>query len=165
MLEKWDTLVAVLGCIAIIAAITCVAHYGREVSARQAAPTPSAAVVERASASPAGGGDAARLRPADAGNGRDAFLLTLAGDEDVISHGREQYQMFCAACHGVGDVGDDSPSNLFNNQWVHGGDPADIEKLIREGYLDAGMPGWDGMIPDETIEAMVAYLLVSQEEA
>ncbi|MCC5806090.1 MAG: cytochrome c [Opitutales bacterium] len=158
MLEKWDSLVAVLGCVAIVAAISCVAHYGRELSAAQAPPAPD----ERrgGSAPPSEGMSGGGLD-----DGRDAFLLTLARDSDVIAHGEEQYRMFCAACHGEGDIGDDSPSNLFNNRWFHGSAPTAIEHLIREGFLDAGMPGWDGMIPDESIEAMVAYLLASQEEA
>ena len=169
MLPKWDTLLAVLGSVTMVTAIYGIAHHGPALLTTRPEPAkppvaafggagPAIVSGPRVPAAPTG------QAPSTAGDSRGSFLLSLVSDGAVLAHGEEQYAMFCAACHGLGNIGDDSPSNLFNNRWVHGGSPTDIENLIRIGYLDTGMPGWDGMLPDETIEALVAYLLASQDD-
>ncbi|MCC5840315.1 MAG: cytochrome c [Opitutales bacterium] len=166
MLPKWDTLISILGCVTMVTAIYGVAQHSAFFLGTRAEP---ARLTVSAFGGSGGGlmGSGPRVRAPrpvrEADTLRDDFFLSLVSDDAILTHGREQYAMFCAACHGVGNLGGDSPSNLFNNRWVHGGNPANIEALIREGYLDGGMPGFDGMLPDETIEAMVAYIIAFQE--
>ena len=90
---------------------------------------------------------------------RDLELMAMSRDTAILSKGALQYSMFCIACHAAADIGGDSPSNLFDTIWYHGSTPSEIERTILEGYLDAGMPPWQSMIPDDDIAAMVAYLL------
>lgn len=94
---------------------------------------------------------------------RDLELLALSQDPAVVVEGGSQYAMFCVACHAAADIGGESPSNLFDTVWYHGAKPSEIEQTILNGYLDAGMPPWQGMIPDDQIAAMVAYLIADKE--
>lgn len=93
---------------------------------------------------------------------RDAELWSLAGDPSVIKIGRESYDVFCYACHFGPTDGQGSPSNVFDDTWYHGGEPTEIDKSIRVGIMEKGMPGWNGMIPDDEIDAITAYLLSYQ---
>lgn len=93
---------------------------------------------------------------------RDGMLLAMAEDSEKIGYGREIYAAYCLACHGAEDIDIDSPSNLFDGKWHHASDPAGIEKSIREGVMEKGMPAWGQMIPDQDIEAVIAYLLSFQ---
>jgi mono/diheme cytochrome c family protein len=94
---------------------------------------------------------------------RNKTLLAMTEDKAIVAKGRENYTIFCQACHGPEGQSIDSPSNLFDEKWVHGSSPMKIEKMIHEGYLDGGMPGWGPMIPATDIEALTAYLLTFQK--
>ena len=83
--------------------------------------------------------------------------------DDPSAKGLEIYSMYCAACHGATDSGIDSPSNLFDRNWYHGGERAEIEKTIRKGVMEKGMPAWAQMIPDEEIQSVIAYLITFQK--
>ena len=89
---------------------------------------------------------------------RDAELVAMAADNAMVNRGRQYYAMFCTACHGAADIGGESPSNLFDLVWFHGGTPAQIEKTIRQGVPETQMPPWDAMLPDDQILALTAYL-------
>ena len=78
---------------------------------------------------------------------------------ELIEKGRASYGMFCQACHGPEDPSVDSPSNLFDQKWYHGTGSSDaIEKTIREGIFEKGMPAWGQMISDEEIDSLIHYL-------
>ncbi|MBD5778736.1 cytochrome c [Pelagicoccus sp. NFK12] len=83
-------------------------------------------------------------------------------DPASIQKGKETYAMFCQACHGPEDPSIDSPSNLFDRKWFHGEGRAGVEKSIREGIMEKGMPGWGPMIPSEDIDAILDYLFSFQ---
>ncbi len=97
-----------------------------------------------------------------AANSRDEALLASARDEQKVALGRETYAAFCQACHGPEGNAVESPSNLFDRQWYHGGSPSAIERTIRDGILDKGMPPWGQMISDTEVEGAVAYILSFQ---
>ncbi|MCH6256398.1 cytochrome c [Puniceicoccaceae bacterium K14] len=90
---------------------------------------------------------------------RDLYLKEKATDSVVVEKGKESYQAFCLACHGEESVTVESVSNLFDDKWYRGGTPEKIESSILKGYLDTGMPPWEGMLPEEDIVSIVAYLL------
>ena len=94
---------------------------------------------------------------------RDEQLLALARNDEQVLQGKASYAIYCIACHGAEGITVDSPSNLFDRKWRHYDTPSGIEKMIREGFLDKGMPPWGEMIPGTEIEAMVAYLLSFQK--
>ncbi len=85
-----------------------------------------------------------------------------AVDPELVEKGRAVYAAFCLACHGAEDVAIESPSNLFDREWHYGNEPEQIERSIRKGILEKGMPAWDQMITDEDIDSLVAYLLSFQ---
>lgn len=97
---------------------------------------------------------------------RSLYLIELVEDEEMLKTGRTQYEMYCLACHGDKEpVAEGSPSYLFDAEWHHGEKPVDIEAVIRKGDLDTGMPGWEGMLSDDEIAAVVAYLLANNRES
>ncbi len=97
--------------------------------------------------------------------GRDAELLASARKPELVSVGKEIYAGLCKACHGEENVQGESPSNLFDTKWFHGGKPTDIERIIALGLLEKGMPAWGEVLPAEDVTAVVAYLLSVQPAA
>lgn len=90
-----------------------------------------------------------------------ATKVTL--DPASVQKGKQNYDMFCLACHGAEDTAIDSPSNLFDAKWYHGSDREGIELSIKNGIYEKGMPGWGEMIPAEDITALVDYLISFQQ--
>ena len=69
----------------------------------------------------------------------------------------ERYKSLCSNCHGDKLQGAQAGS-LLDDVWLVGGDDATIEKSIRTGFPEKGMPAWGNAIPDKEIRAMVIYL-------
>jgi cytochrome c oxidase cbb3-type subunit 2 len=51
-----------------------------------------------------------------------------------LAKGKEQFETVCAACHGMGGLGDGVPPGTFTDTWGNTDNPANFT-------LDAGMPG------------------------
>jgi cytochrome c oxidase cbb3-type subunit 3 len=96
---------------------------------------------------------------------RDSRLLSAARDTEIVKVGKEVYAALCKSCHGEESVQVDSPSNLFDKKWHHGGKPAEIEGVVARGLLEKGMPAWGEVLPVEDVTAVVAYLLSLQPTA
>ncbi|MBI5690022.1 MAG: PQQ-dependent sugar dehydrogenase [Verrucomicrobia bacterium] len=69
----------------------------------------------------------------------------------------QRYAELCASCHGDKLQGAQAPS-MLDDIWVVGGDDASIERSIRTGFPDKGMPAWGAAIPEKEIRAMVIYI-------
>ena len=69
----------------------------------------------------------------------------------------ERYKSLCSNCHGDKLQGAQAGS-LLDDVWLVGGDDATIEKSIRTGFPEKGMPAWGNAIPDKEIRAMVIYI-------
>ncbi len=69
----------------------------------------------------------------------------------------QRYTELCSNCHGDKMQGAQAPS-MLDDVWVVGGDDASIEKSIRIGFPEKGMPAWGAAIPDKEIRAMVIYI-------
>ena len=69
----------------------------------------------------------------------------------------KRYAELCANCHGDKLQGAQAPS-MLDDVWLAGGDDASIEKSIRTGFPEKGMPAWGNAIPDKEIRAMVIYI-------
>jgi glucose/arabinose dehydrogenase len=69
----------------------------------------------------------------------------------------KRYAELCANCHGDKLQGAQAPS-MLDDVWLAGGDDASIEKSIRTGFPDKGMPAWGNAIPDKEIRAMVIFI-------
>jgi glucose/arabinose dehydrogenase len=69
----------------------------------------------------------------------------------------QRYAELCSNCHGDKLQGAQAQS-LLDDVWTVGGDDASIEKSIRTGFPDKGMPAWGNAIPEKEIRAMVIFI-------
>ena len=100
---------------------------------------------------------------AEAAAKRDAELLAAAKKASIVKSGKETYIALCQTCHADPKAKGDSPSNLFDDKWYHGGRPHEIEHTILEGVFEKNMPGWGAVLPPEDTTAVTAYLLSQQK--
>jgi cytochrome c oxidase cbb3-type subunit III len=81
----------------------------------------------------------------------------VADDPGAAQRGMEYFnQMNCIGCHAPNGAGGMGPS-LSNGQFIYGGEPANIYLSILQGR-PKGMPAWGGMLPDQVIWDLVAYV-------
>ncbi len=74
----------------------------------------------------------------------------------AVSQGKQLFEQFnCVGCHANGGGGIGPP--LMDNQWIYGGEPANIFSTIMEGRPN-GMPAWRGRIPANQAWEIVAYV-------
>ena len=62
--------------------------------------------------------------------------------------------MACHAQQGQGLVG----PNLTDDYWIHGGLISDLRTVILNGVPEKGMLSWRGILKDEEINAVTAYV-------
>jgi len=80
-----------------------------------------------------------------------------AGNVAAMREGRRLFNWYnCAGCHGDHGGGGMGPS-LRDSTWVYGGTDARIFRSIAQGRTK-GMPAWGGMLPEEQIWKLVAYI-------
>jgi cytochrome c oxidase cbb3-type subunit 3 len=78
------------------------------------------------------------------------------GNAFAIAEGQRLYTWFnCVGCHFQGGDGIGPP--LMDEQWIYGGDPANIFASIVEGRPN-GMPSFRGKIPTAQVWQIVAYV-------
>jgi cytochrome c oxidase cbb3-type subunit 3 len=76
----------------------------------------------------------------------------------AVEAGQKVFLANCVACHekkGQGKIG----PNLTDNVWLHGGDPAQIWKTIREGVPAKGMPPWGPALGRLGVTQAAAFVL------
>jgi glucose/arabinose dehydrogenase len=69
----------------------------------------------------------------------------------------------CATCHHATLVGNPGP-NLLDALWTHGWQDADIIRNINQGFPASGMPAFAGVLTDEEIRGVVAYIRAQSRE-
>lgn len=73
--------------------------------------------------------------------------------------GKKKYKRKCKACHAKDGGGGVGP-NLTDNYWIHGnGDAEMIYNVLNQGVVDKGMQAWKGILSDEEIMAVTAYVI------
>ena len=81
----------------------------------------------------------------------------VANDPEAVRRGMQYFTAFnCSGCHAANGGGGMGPS-LSNAKFIYGSDPANIYLSILQGRPN-GMPAWGGMLPDEAIWDIVAYV-------
>jgi cytochrome c oxidase cbb3-type subunit III len=81
----------------------------------------------------------------------------VADDPGAAQRGMRYFvQMNCVGCHAPNGAGGMGPS-LSNAQFIYGSAPENIYLSILQGRPQ-GMPAWGGMLPDEVIWDLVAYI-------
>lgn len=79
-----------------------------------------------------------------------------SGDVQGIHEGRRLYHwMNCSGCHFGGGGGIGPP--LMDDDWIHGGRPAQIFDSIASGRAN-GMPAYGAMLASDQIWQIVAYV-------
>ena len=92
----------------------------------------------------------------------ESDLKKLLGVASVVENGKKVFSAKCAVCHGENLQGLIGP-NLTDEYWLHGkGMLADIEKTVREGIADKGMPTWEGQLKPEELQAVVVFVASKQ---
>lgn len=82
----------------------------------------------------------------------------LLADSEALAAGKAIFLQKCSACHGQNNEGGIGP-NMTDNYWLRGkGTIADIVHTIEVGVPEKGMPPWKGMIKDEDIPKVAAYI-------
>lgn len=88
----------------------------------------------------------------------EAKLTAALADKQAIQAGAVIFQSRCLPCHGAEGGGVIGP-NLTDNFWIHGkGRTAEVAKVIKNGVNDKGMPAWGGMLKDEELYELTAYV-------
>ena len=86
-------------------------------------------------------------------------LAALALDSNTVEQGKTIFATNCASCHRADGSGLVGP-NLTDKYWLHGGQPEQIFKTVREGAQRQGsvMPSWKHL-GDEKVIAAVTYVM------
>ena len=80
-----------------------------------------------------------------------------AREREAAQRGMQFFnQMNCVGCHAPNGAGGMGPS-LSDSKFIYGSEPANIYLSILQGR-PKGMPAWGGMLPDEVIWDLVAYI-------
>ncbi|HEX7663656.1 MAG TPA: c-type cytochrome [Polyangiaceae bacterium] len=85
-------------------------------------------------------------------------LVALSKTPSTIGDGQQVFASTCAACHRADGGGNIGP-NLTDEYWLHGGNPQDVFKTVREGVPAKGMPTWGPQLGDAKVTAVTAYVL------
>lgn len=83
-------------------------------------------------------------------------LAEAADNEKLVSAGREVFAANCVACHAAQGQGLVGP-NLTDEYFLHGSQPIDMYKVIKQGIGAKGMPPW-GHLGDEKVKQVTAYV-------
>jgi cytochrome c oxidase cbb3-type subunit 3 len=106
---------------------------------------------------------AARLASA-VGEMSDAQLWELSRNSAVVAAGQTTYTMNCVPCHRASLRGkEEDPAaqgpSLIDDQWIHGGLPAQVRNTITKGVIEKGMQAWGPMLGDKRVIELVAFVM------
>ena len=88
---------------------------------------------------------------------RPTITNPVAGDPGAAERGMQDFaNMNCVGCHAPNGAGGMGPA-LSNAKFIYGSEPANIYLTILQGR-PKGMPAWGGMLPDQVIWDLVAYI-------
>jgi cytochrome c oxidase cbb3-type subunit 3 len=82
----------------------------------------------------------------------------LAKDDQAMASGQRLFLNYCATCHGSDAGGAIGFPNLTDNDWLYGGEPAQIKMSILDGR-NGVMPPMGAGLPPEKLDAITAYVL------
>jgi cytochrome c oxidase cbb3-type subunit III len=82
----------------------------------------------------------------------------LMTDPAALTIGRNLFANNCAVCHGSDGHGNPGFPNLSDKDWQWGGTPEQVETTITGGR-QAAMVAWQGVIGDQGVEDVLAYVL------
>ena len=88
------------------------------------------------------------------------FILSsfLVETKPAAKTARENYQQYCASCHG------EKVEAFVDRKWKHGNAKSDLVASITNGYPDLGMPTWKGVLSEKETSDMADLILVSLKD-
>lgn len=90
--------------------------------------------------------------------------LAFTYSEDAATQGEQVYNQNCFPCHGMQMEGGIGPS-FVDEEWIHGGQAANIVSIIQNGVLDKGMVAWQGILSPEQINNVASYVIKRHSDA
>jgi len=85
-------------------------------------------------------------------------LEELSQDDKAMRLGQRLFSNNCAICHGSAATGSYGFPNLTDNDWLYGGETADIKHSVMNGRT-AGMPAWGASLGEQGINDTAQYVL------
>lgn len=85
-------------------------------------------------------------------------IATLSKDEKAMRTGGRLFSNNCAICHGSDGRGFKGFPNLTDNDWLYGGQPAQIKTSILSGR-NGNMPAWQAILGDDGVQQVTSYVL------
>ena len=82
-----------------------------------------------------------------------SYQESLSEQSNVLKGGQASYQQYCASCHGP------HLQKFKNEDWKKGKTPTEIQKIIRMGMSEQGMPAFGEALSDEAIADVTSYIL------
>ena len=92
-------------------------------------------------------------------------LAATAAEAAPASTAQQLFQNNCAVCHGANLEGGIGPT-LLQHRWLHG-EPtrANLQRVIKNGVPDKGMPPWSAALNPAEIERLADYVASDDAEA
>lgn len=84
-------------------------------------------------------------------------LLALVDQPTVMNSAEQTFIVNCSSCH-ANDGGGIVGPNLTDEYWIHGNKITDFVQIIREGVPEKGMVPWKGILTQEEIYNLAAYV-------
>ena len=85
-------------------------------------------------------------------------LAAMIQDSQALEAGKAEYVAKCAACHGQVGEGLIGP-NLTDSHWKNtDGTLVGMHKVLVVGVVEKGMPAWKGLIADDLLKQVAAYV-------
>jgi len=90
------------------------------------------------------------------------YVQSLSGrkvDSASAEAGKSQFEVMCAACHGMDGTGNQAlgAPNLTDDIWLHGASPGRIKKTIADGK-NGVMPAHNKFLGDDKSHLLAAYI-------
>jgi glucose/arabinose dehydrogenase len=78
--------------------------------------------------------------------------FTLAKDRTTASP-EENYQKYCAGCHG------ERLESFVNRKWLYGNSWREVRSSIKKGIVEDGMPAYDTTFTNKELDELTSYIL------
>jgi cytochrome c oxidase cbb3-type subunit 3 len=87
-------------------------------------------------------------------------LTGMQADTDMAANGKKNFDMLCAACHGIDGSGNEALGSPRLNDaiWLYGSNPETIRKTITEGR-NGNMPAHKDLLSEDRRRLIAAYVL------
>ena len=82
----------------------------------------------------------------------------IAKNDEVLKVGQRLFLQSCAQCHGSNARGGNGFPNLTDNDWLYGGETANIHATLMNGRQGV-MPAWGDALGEDGVKEVTSYVL------